>query len=253
MQYVATVGLSLVFLVLFANLLVDLYARGAVRDALDEGVRAAAPAGADTNVCEARAQEVLDGLLHGRLGDDIRVQCRARRLDDGRARRKAALPSWLPASFRRGTWRSKRGCSASHERATRTTRSERGFVAVEWVAAIACPDAARRRPRRDAAELGRAAARGDRRRARSRRRRGRPCDGRSRSRASGSRPRSRQNYGIDAADVDVRVRAGAARGEYVTVDVSVRMPAIAVPGVVQAGGWTYTATQHRRLDDYRSR
>jgi hypothetical protein len=39
----------------------------------------------------------------------------------------------------------------------------------------------------------------------------------------------------------------------VTVEVHVRMPAIAVPGLVQAGAWTYTATQHRRLDDYRSR
>jgi hypothetical protein len=61
------------------------------------------------------------------------------------------------------------------------------------------------------------------------------------------------NYGIAAGDVDVRVRAGAGRGDYVTVDVSVRMPAVAVAGVLQAGAWTYTATQHRRLDDYRSR
>jgi hypothetical protein len=96
-QYVATVGLSLVFLVLFANLLVDLYARGAVRDALDEGVRAAAPVGGDgVGVCEQRSQEVLDGLLHGRLGDDIRVSCQ----EDGTtmvARSEGSLPSWLPA------------------------------------------------------------------------------------------------------------------------------------------------------------
>jgi hypothetical protein len=62
-----------------------------------------------------------------------------------------------------------------------------------------------------------------------------------------------RNYGIEPRDVAVAVRAGARRGEYVTVDVSVRMPAVAVPGLVDAGGWTYTATQHRRLDDYRSR
>jgi len=95
-QYVATVGLSLIFLVLFANLLVDLYARGAVRDALDEGVRAAAPAGTDARVCEARADEVLDGLLRGRLGDDIRVECGS----DGStmvARAEGSLPSWMPA------------------------------------------------------------------------------------------------------------------------------------------------------------
>ncbi len=61
------------------------------------------------------------------------------------------------------------------------------------------------------------------------------------------------NYGIAANDVDVQVRPGAARGAYVTVDVSVRMPAISVGGLLDAGAWTYTATQHRRLDDYRSR
>ena len=62
-----------------------------------------------------------------------------------------------------------------------------------------------------------------------------------------------RNYGIVADDVEVRVRAGAGRGDYVTVDVRVRMPAVAVAGVLQAGAWTYTATQQRRLDDYRSR
>jgi hypothetical protein len=61
------------------------------------------------------------------------------------------------------------------------------------------------------------------------------------------------NYGIDPGDVAVDVRAGARRGEYVTVDVRVRMPAVEVPGIASLGGWTYTATQHRRLDDYRSR
>jgi hypothetical protein len=94
-QYVLTVGLSLLLLVLFANLLVDLYARGAVRDALDEGVRAAAPRGADVRACEARAEEVLDGLLHGPFGRDIRIACRG---DAGAvvAHAEGALPSWLP-------------------------------------------------------------------------------------------------------------------------------------------------------------
>ena len=45
-QYVIAVAWSLVLLVLVANLLVDVYARGAVRDALDDGVRAGAPASA---------------------------------------------------------------------------------------------------------------------------------------------------------------------------------------------------------------
>ena len=43
-QYVIAVAWSFVMLVLVANLMVDLYARGAVRDALDDGVRAGASA-----------------------------------------------------------------------------------------------------------------------------------------------------------------------------------------------------------------
>jgi hypothetical protein len=94
-QYVATVGLSLLLLVLFANLLVDLYARGAIRDALDEGVRAAAARGATIDECEARAAEVLTGLLHGPIGDDVRVRCETEGASVV-ARAEGSLPSWLP-------------------------------------------------------------------------------------------------------------------------------------------------------------
>ena len=94
-QYVITVGLSLLLLVLVANLLVDLYARGAIRDALDEGVRAGAPQGAHVEVCEARAREVMSGLLRGPIGRDFRIDCT---VESGvvRASARGALRSWLP-------------------------------------------------------------------------------------------------------------------------------------------------------------
>jgi hypothetical protein len=131
-------------------------------------------------------------------------------------------------------------------------RDERGFVAIEWVAAIAflllpvtvlvatLPTWAERKhaatvAAREAASAAVSRAHGDAGAAQ--------VAGRSVART----------YGIAASDVEVRVANGAARGAYVTVEVLVRMPAIAVPGLVEAGGWTYTATQHRRLDDYRSR
>jgi hypothetical protein len=61
------------------------------------------------------------------------------------------------------------------------------------------------------------------------------------------------DHGIDAADVDVRVPSlGQARGDEVEVDVEVRMPAIGVPGMA-VGAWRYTAHATRRVDDYRSR
>jgi hypothetical protein len=94
-QFVAATALSLVFLLVVANLLVNLYARGVVREALDEGVRAAAPIDARDGACEARAGEVLDNLLRGPIGDRIDVACQ---LVGGRAQATAdvSLPTWLP-------------------------------------------------------------------------------------------------------------------------------------------------------------
>ena len=93
-QYVIAVAWSLVLLVLIANLLVNLYARGAVRDALDDGVRAAAPAGASVAACEQRAQEVVTGLVRGPLLRTV-VHCR----EEGAfvvAEAQVTLRSWLP-------------------------------------------------------------------------------------------------------------------------------------------------------------
>jgi hypothetical protein len=93
-QYVIAVAWSLVLLVLIANLLVDLYARGAVRDALDDGVRAGAPAGASVAACEQRAHEVVTGLVRGPLLQTV-VHCR----EDGAfvvADARVTLRSWLP-------------------------------------------------------------------------------------------------------------------------------------------------------------
>ena len=93
-QYVIAVAWSLVLLVLVANLVVDLYARGAVRDALDDGVRAGASAPAPDAVCETRAREVVSGLVRGPLlSADLR--CRA----EGAfvvADANVSLQSWLP-------------------------------------------------------------------------------------------------------------------------------------------------------------
>jgi hypothetical protein len=61
------------------------------------------------------------------------------------------------------------------------------------------------------------------------------------------------NHGIDASDVSVRVLdGGGAPGAQIRVEVRVRMPAIAIPGVAPVGAWTYTALAILRVDDYRS-
>jgi hypothetical protein len=61
------------------------------------------------------------------------------------------------------------------------------------------------------------------------------------------------DHGVEAADLLVRVPSvGEARGDYVEVDVDIRMPAVAV-GRMAFGSWRYTAKALRRIDDYRSR
>ncbi len=97
MQYVAASAFSLVLFVLCANLLVDLYVRGAVRDALDEGVRSAVPAAADARVCEARAREVIDGIAGGAVLHVDELRC----VRDGArviATARVVLRSWLPGA-----------------------------------------------------------------------------------------------------------------------------------------------------------
>jgi hypothetical protein len=86
-QYVIAVAWSLVLLVLIANFMVDLYARGAVRDALDDGVRAGAPMTASVAACEARAHDVVTGLVRGPL-----LQARVHIV----AEADVSLRSWLP-------------------------------------------------------------------------------------------------------------------------------------------------------------
>lgn len=62
-----------------------------------------------------------------------------------------------------------------------------------------------------------------------------------------------ETYGIADADVRVAVSPPPQRGALLTVTVTVRMPAIAVPLLARAGSWSWTARESRRIDDYRSR
>jgi hypothetical protein len=95
LQFVVATGLSLVLLALVANLLVDLYARAAIREALDEGVHAAVPVDAEPGSCETRAREVLRDLLRGPIGDDVTITCETGALRS-RGRAVVTLRSWLP-------------------------------------------------------------------------------------------------------------------------------------------------------------
>ncbi len=111
-QYVVASTLSLLLFVLTANLLVDTYEQGAVRDALDEGVRAAVPSAATPTDCEARAHDVLRSITGGSLLRVESLTC-AR---DGQfvvARAHIVLRSWLPMLVR--DWRLDLRASAVQE------------------------------------------------------------------------------------------------------------------------------------------
>ena len=94
-QYVAATALSLFVFVAMANFVVDLYARGVVRAAVDEGARAGAPIDASATDCARRSRDVMAGLLSGVAGRSVVVSCHE---VDGsmRARADVSLPGWLP-------------------------------------------------------------------------------------------------------------------------------------------------------------
>ena len=66
-----------------------------MRDALEEGTRAAVPLDAPPAACGDRARRVLDGLLRGPIGRDILVRCDAA-LGVVVATADVRLRSWLP-------------------------------------------------------------------------------------------------------------------------------------------------------------
>jgi len=74
-QFVLAVALSLLMLVLVANVIIVQYGRGVVRAAAEEGAQAGSRLSASEADCEARAGEVLDGLLGGPMGDRISITC----------------------------------------------------------------------------------------------------------------------------------------------------------------------------------
>jgi hypothetical protein len=78
-----------------ANFVVFVYARGVVRAAVDEGARRGGRLGAGTGQCEARAEDVVDDLLGGQLGDGVSVSC-SRSEGLVVARGRARFESWLP-------------------------------------------------------------------------------------------------------------------------------------------------------------
>ena len=96
-QFVAAVGLSLLLLVMLANVIVVQYGGGVVRAAVDEGVRRGSRAGpAAVAECQERAAAVVADLLGGGMGVGVAPITCADLGDRVTAETAASFPAWLP-------------------------------------------------------------------------------------------------------------------------------------------------------------
>ncbi len=88
----------LILMVIFVgalNFVLDEYAKGAVRTAVDEAATAGATAGGSLSACQAEAKQVQGSLLRGPFGSGVSVICREEG-DEMMASAGGALPSLLP-------------------------------------------------------------------------------------------------------------------------------------------------------------
>lgn len=60
------------------------------------------------------------------------------------------------------------------------------------------------------------------------------------------------NHGIPPGDVSVGFRGELERGEEVAAVVTVRMPALVLPGIGSVGEWSWTVSHTEEVDLYRS-
>ncbi|HEX5587056.1 MAG TPA: hypothetical protein VFZ17_07085 [Acidimicrobiia bacterium] len=93
-QYVVATAFTLVVFVMLANVVVDLYARGAVRAAVDEAARAGARVDATPAECAARAHDVLEGLVGARIRAGVEIAC-SESSSRVSARADVRLAGWL--------------------------------------------------------------------------------------------------------------------------------------------------------------
>ena len=80
-----------------ANFVLDEYAKGALRTAVDEAAQAGAAAGGSLQTCQVEAEQVQRGLLHGSFGADVTITCQVIAGGLMLATASGDLPSLLPA------------------------------------------------------------------------------------------------------------------------------------------------------------
>jgi hypothetical protein len=89
--------LTLIVFVVGINLVIDEYGKGAIRAVVDEAARAGSVQGAiggPVEACQAKAAEVMGGLLGGSFGKGISVSC-ALSGNEIVAVASGSLPDWM--------------------------------------------------------------------------------------------------------------------------------------------------------------
>lgn len=94
---VVAIALLLVVFAGATNVVLDEYAKGALRTAVDEAAQAGAAGGGSSSVCEREAARVRDGLLRGDFGADVTLTCGVNANGLMVATASGRLPSLLPA------------------------------------------------------------------------------------------------------------------------------------------------------------
>jgi hypothetical protein len=92
---VVAIAILIVVLVAALNFILDEYAKGAIRTAVDEAAQAGATAGGSQSACQSEARQVRGNLLPGPFGNGISLTC----TQDGEemvASASGAFPSLLP-------------------------------------------------------------------------------------------------------------------------------------------------------------
>ena len=74
-QYVLASALALIVVLVVCNALMNLYVRAAVRDALDDGTRAAIANGSSATVCQQRVDDAVGALVHGAYSRGVHATC----------------------------------------------------------------------------------------------------------------------------------------------------------------------------------
>jgi hypothetical protein len=95
---VLAMAITLVVFTVAINFIVDEYGKGAIRTAVDEAAQAGSLQGAPGGpvaACQAKASQVMSGLLNGPFGRNVTITCGINTNGQVIATADGTLPAWL--------------------------------------------------------------------------------------------------------------------------------------------------------------